>query len=148
MPLPVYMHRQPANPPTNHAPTNHRAACLLPAYLPLPPPPRFDEAIKAGRISAVDALRDCCVLAAVGQKMASRRGMAATMFAALAKANINIRAIAQGSSEFNITTLIDQKDSGGWVRRVGGWVLRVGAAGGAGGWREDGSGCVRPLVYI
>jgi aspartokinase/homoserine dehydrogenase 1 len=39
----------------------------------------------------VEALRECCVLAAVGQKMASRRGVAATMFAALAKANINIR---------------------------------------------------------
>ena len=74
----------------------------------------------------MDALRDCCVLAAVGQKMASRRGMAATMFAALAKANINIRAIAQGSSEFNITTLIDQKDSGGW--------LGGGVAGWLGGW--------------
>ena len=89
--------------------------CLLTSH-------RFEEAIKAGRISAVDALRDCCVLAAVGQKMASRRGMAATMFAALAKANINIRAIAQGSSEFNITTLIDQKDSGGCWGWVGGWV--------------------------
>jgi aspartokinase/homoserine dehydrogenase 1 len=52
---------------------------------------RFEEAIRAGRISAVEALRDCCVLAAVGQRMASRRGVAATMFDALAKANINIR---------------------------------------------------------
>lgn len=52
---------------------------------------RFKDAIAAGRISAVEALHDCCVLAAVGQKMASRRGVAATMFAALAKANINIR---------------------------------------------------------
>ncbi|KAI3427052.1 hypothetical protein D9Q98_006993 [Chlorella vulgaris] len=81
---------------------------------------RFDEAIRAGRISAVEALRECCVLAAVGQKMASRRGVAATMFAALAKANINIRAIAQGSSEFNITTLIDQKDAIKALRAVHG----------------------------
>lgn len=81
---------------------------------------RFDEAIRVGRISAVEALRDCCVMAAVGQKMASRRGVAATMFAALAKANINIRAIAQGSSEFNITALIDQKDSVKALRAVHG----------------------------
>lgn len=35
------------------------------------------------------------------------------MFEALAKSNINIRAIAQGSSEYNITTIIDQRDAGG-----------------------------------
>lgn len=38
-------------------------------------------------------------------------GVSATMFAALAKANINIRAIAQGCSENNITVVIDGKDA-------------------------------------
>ena len=52
---------------------------------------RFAEAIKAGRISKVEKIDDCCVLAAVGRQMASRKGVAATMFSALAKANINIR---------------------------------------------------------
>ena len=67
---------------------------LLPRPSPLCPPANtrsFKDAIGAGRISAVEAMQECCVLAAVGQKMASRRGVAATMFAALAKANINIR---------------------------------------------------------
>lgn len=69
--------------------------CSHPALLPTRRPScRFKDAIAAGRISAVEALHDCCVLAAVGQKMASRRGVAATMFAALAKANINIRWVA------------------------------------------------------
>ena len=81
---------------------------------------RFSEAIGAGRISCVDAINDCCILAVVGQQMASRRGVAATMFAALAKANINVRAIAQGSSEFNITALIDQKDAVRALRAVHG----------------------------
>ena len=36
-------------------------------------------------------VHDCCILAAVGQQMASRKGVSATMFSALAKANINIR---------------------------------------------------------
>lgn len=81
---------------------------------------RFEEAIRAGRISAVEALRECCVLAAVGQQMASRRGVAATMFEALAKSNINIRAIAQGSSEYNITTIIDQRDAVKALRAVHG----------------------------
>ena len=52
---------------------------------------RFGEAIGAGRISKVEKIDDCCVLAAVGHQMASRKGVAATMFSALAKANINIR---------------------------------------------------------
>ena len=52
---------------------------------------RFSDAIGAGRISAVEAIDNCCVLAAVGQQMASRKGVSATLFGALAKANINIR---------------------------------------------------------
>ena len=39
----------------------------------------------------MEKIDDCCVLAAVGRQMASRKGVAATMFSALAKANINIR---------------------------------------------------------
>lgn len=81
---------------------------------------RFAEAIAAGRISSVEAIEECCILAAVGQQMASRRGVAATMFAALAKANINVRAIAQGCSEYNITALIDQKDAVRALRAVHG----------------------------
>ncbi|KFM28466.1 Bifunctional aspartokinase/homoserine dehydrogenase, chloroplastic [Auxenochlorella protothecoides] len=77
---------------------------------------RFQEAIAAGRISCVAALDDCCVLAAVGSAMASRRGVAATMFAALAQANINVRAIAQGCSEYNITALIDARESAAKLR--------------------------------
>ena len=52
---------------------------------------RFVDAIRAGRISKVETIKNCCILAAVGQQMASRKGVAATMFSALAKANINIR---------------------------------------------------------
>jgi hypothetical protein len=39
----------------------------------------------------VEQVADCCILAAVGQQMASRKGVSATMFSALAKANINVR---------------------------------------------------------
>ncbi|KAH7620331.1 putative Bifunctional aspartokinase/homoserine dehydrogenase 2, chloroplastic [Nannochloris sp. 'desiccata'] len=85
---------------------------------------RFSDAISSGRISAVEAIDDCCILAVVGQQMASRRGVAATLFDALAKANINVRAIAQGSSEFNITALIDQKDAERALRAVHGRFYR------------------------
>lgn len=52
---------------------------------------RFRDAMSAGRISMVRSIDNCCVLAAVGSLMASRRGVAATMFSALAKSNVNIR---------------------------------------------------------
>eukprot|EP00878_Enallax_costatus_P021378 GHUV01022628.1.p1 GENE.GHUV01022628.1~~GHUV01022628.1.p1 ORF type:complete len:501 (+),score=176.91 GHUV01022628.1:491-1993(+) len=79
---------------------------------------RFADSIAAGRVSAVDRMDHCCVLAAVGQGMVQRKGVAATMMGALAKANVNIKAIAQGSSEYNITVLIDQKDSERALRAV------------------------------
>lgn len=56
---------------------------------------RFVDAISAGRVSGVECIERCCVLAAVGQGMVARKGAAATMFSALAKANVNIKAIAQ-----------------------------------------------------
>lgn len=48
-------------------------------------------------VSAVERIDNCCVLAAVGQGMVQRKGVAATMMGALAKANVNIKAIAQVS---------------------------------------------------
>ena len=56
---------------------------------------RFEQAISAGRVSAVQKIENCCVLAAVGQGMVERKGSAATMMSALANADINIKAIAQ-----------------------------------------------------
>ena len=46
-------------------------------------------------VSGIDRVDHCCVLAAVGEGMVERRGVAATMMGALAKANVNIKAIAQ-----------------------------------------------------
>jgi len=43
----------------------------------------------------VEAIEGCCVLAAVGQGMVNTKGVSATMMGALAKANVNIKAIAQ-----------------------------------------------------
>lgn len=71
---------------------------------------RFHEALNAGRLSQVAVIRNCSILAAVGQKMASTPGVSATLFNALAKANINVRAIAQGCSEYNITVVIKRED--------------------------------------
>lgn len=72
---------------------------------------RFKQALEAGRLSQVEVIHDCSILAAVGQRMASTPGVSATLFNALAKANINIRAIAQGCSEYNITVVVKREDS-------------------------------------
>ena len=69
---------------------------------------KFADAIRAGRIQDVDVEKKCAVLAAVGQRMAANRGVAAKFFAALATAGINIKAMAQGSSEYNITVMVQQ----------------------------------------
>ncbi|KAJ4756706.1 Bifunctional aspartokinase/homoserine dehydrogenase [Rhynchospora pubera] len=71
---------------------------------------RFRQALEAGRLSQVEVINNCCILAAVGQRMASTPGVSATLFDALAKANINVRAIAQGCSEYNITVVLKQGD--------------------------------------
>ncbi|KAE8671032.1 Bifunctional aspartokinase/homoserine dehydrogenase 2 [Hibiscus syriacus] len=71
---------------------------------------RFRQALDAGRLSQVAVIPNCSILAAVGQKMASTPGVSATLFNALAKANINIRAIAQGCSEYNITAVLKRED--------------------------------------
>ncbi|XP_050216579.1 bifunctional aspartokinase/homoserine dehydrogenase 1, chloroplastic-like [Mercurialis annua] len=71
---------------------------------------RFNQALHAGRLSQVAIVPNCSILAAVGQKMASTSGVSATLFNALAKANINVRAIAQGCSEYNITVVVKRED--------------------------------------
>ncbi|KAI4321213.1 hypothetical protein MLD38_034621 [Melastoma candidum] len=70
----------------------------------------FRRALDAGRLSPVQVIPNCSILAAVGQKMASTPGVSATLFDALAKASINVRAIAQGCSEYNITVVVKRED--------------------------------------
>ncbi|XP_078431758.1 bifunctional aspartokinase/homoserine dehydrogenase 1, chloroplastic-like [Wolffia australiana] len=71
---------------------------------------QFSQALDAGRLSKVEVIPNCSILAAVGQKMASTPGVCATLFDALAKANINVRAIAQGCTEYNITVVLKGDD--------------------------------------
>lgn len=52
---------------------------------------------------------DCAVLSAVGDGMIGTPGIAAKFFGALAKAHINILAIAQGSSERNISVVVHRE---------------------------------------
>ena len=50
---------------------------------------------------------DQSVVAVVGDGMAGTPGIAARFFGTLGRAGINVRAIAQGSSERNISAVVD-----------------------------------------
>jgi len=53
---------------------------------------------------------ELAIVAVVGDSMKNRQGISGRMFSSLGKNNINIRAIAQGASERNISTVIAHKD--------------------------------------
>ncbi|CAI8605513.1 unnamed protein product [Vicia faba] len=73
-------------------------------------------ALDNGRISQVAIIPNCSILAAVGQKLASPPGISATIFNALAKPSINVRAIAQGCSEYNITIVVKREEKAAYYR--------------------------------
>jgi aspartokinase/homoserine dehydrogenase 1 len=78
----------------------------------------FDRELANGQIQSVDAVPDCSVLAVVGDGMAGTPGIAAKVFSALGNSGVNIRAIAQGASERNISVVIDSHDESRALRSV------------------------------
>ena len=67
----------------------------------------FAHELNIGQIQRVQLTEGVSVLAAVGDGMAGQPGVAARLFEALGRARVNILAIAQGSSERNISVAID-----------------------------------------
>ncbi len=53
--------------------------------------------------------RDLCIVSVVGENMRNSPGVSGKVFGALGKNGINIAAIAQGSSELNISAVIERK---------------------------------------
>jgi len=50
------------------------------------------------------------ILAVVGENMRHTRGLAGRLFSALGRSGVNVVAIAQGSSELNVSAVIDRQD--------------------------------------
>ena len=70
----------------------------------------FELEIQANKL-VVPAIEDnLSVLAIVGENMKKTPGMSGRLFAALGRNGINVRAIAQGSSEYNISVIIGKGD--------------------------------------
>lgn len=61
--------------------------------------------------SNVTCNNDVCVLAVVGERMAGSPGVAGRLFTALGDRGINIRMISQGSSEANISFVVNKDDA-------------------------------------
>ena len=69
-------------------------------------------------VSEVTAEDDVCVIAAMGANMQGTLGVASRVFTAVAKKGINIRMIAQGSSELNISFVVKEKDGESVVKAI------------------------------
>jgi aspartate kinase len=61
---------------------------------------------------------DVCIVAAVGAGMKGSRGVAARVFKAVADRGVNVRMIAQGSSELNISFIVAEEDGPKAIRAL------------------------------
>ncbi len=78
----------------------------------------FRDEIAGGLIDGVSARLDMAVVAVVGEGMAGTPGIAARVFTALETSAINVVAIAQGSSERNISFVVPGADAAMAARKV------------------------------
>ena len=70
----------------------------------------FAEELESGQINSVETTSGQSIIAVVGDGMEGTPGVSGKFFGALGRAGINIRAIAQGSSERNISAVVDGED--------------------------------------
>jgi len=70
----------------------------------------FNNEISTGKIEPIKIERGLSIVALVGDKMKSHPGISGKMFSVLGRNGINVRAIAQGSSEKNISAVIAFED--------------------------------------
>ncbi|MFC3914984.1 bifunctional aspartate kinase/homoserine dehydrogenase I [Pseudaeromonas sharmana] len=66
----------------------------------------FELELKAGLLEEIEMRHDLAIISVVGDGMRTSKGVAARFFMSLAQGNINIVAIAQGSSERSISAVV------------------------------------------
>ena len=71
----------------------------------------FKYEISQNKINESQIENSLSNIAIVGDNMISKKGVSGKLFSTLGNNNINIRAIAQGASERNISIIIDEKDN-------------------------------------
>lgn len=103
-----------------HLPTGIDTMCLILA----------DSELLGRRDQVIERIEETChpdsieltgglaLIATVGRGMVRQRGTAARLFSALARANVNVRMIDQGSSELNIIVGVDIEEFENAVRAI------------------------------
>ncbi len=71
-----------------------------------------------GYVDKVSAEKDACIIAVVGSGMKGTPGVAARIFSAVGKQRINVRMVAQGSSEYNVSFLVSEDQGPEAVRAL------------------------------
>jgi len=74
--------------------------------------------LERGDIDAVHATPDVVIVTGIGAGMRNTPGVSAKVFSAIGAKDINIIAIAQGSSEYSISLVVDKKDADATVRQI------------------------------
>ncbi len=70
----------------------------------------FSNEISAGKIDSLAVEEEMSIVAIIGENMAKTPGISGKLFNSLGKNGVNVAAIAQGSSERNVSIAIAQKD--------------------------------------
>ncbi|MCD0475991.1 bifunctional aspartate kinase/homoserine dehydrogenase I [Flavobacterium sp. EDS] len=70
----------------------------------------FEVEIIQNKVDPCIVEKNLCIIALVGENMKNHQGLSGRMFSTLGKNNVNIRAIAQGASERNISVVINERD--------------------------------------
>jgi aspartokinase/homoserine dehydrogenase 1 len=78
----------------------------------------FKMELTAGLVDSVSSRGGLAVIAVVGRGMAGSPGIAARVFTALSSSGINVIAIAQGSSELNISFVVEEVQAADAARAV------------------------------
>jgi len=78
----------------------------------------FERELNRGYIDRIDRYSEAVIVAVVGSQMRGVPGLAAGVFNAMAENDINVIAIAQGSSEANISFVIDDAYAADAVRAI------------------------------
>lgn len=68
----------------------------------------FADQLEREVIEGIDVRTDLSIIAIVGLGMSGTHGVAARLFAAIAEAQVNVIAIAQGASELNISVVVEE----------------------------------------
>mmetsp|Transcript_35122 Transcript_35122/g.52428 ORF Transcript_35122/g.52428 Transcript_35122/m.52428 type:complete len:963 (-) Transcript_35122:171-3059(-) len=71
----------------------------------------FELELSRSTINSVSVLPEMSIVAIVGEGMAMKSGVSATFMSSMSRANVNIRLIAQGSSERQVAVVVDAKDT-------------------------------------